>query len=208
MRVHFVSSLSFEIYFWRVTDFSVNCKSLKKMKWCRLYITQLNVPVCWLKSWKLKSITAISSLHYSSLSSFISIRQSFLSAQTRNSAFISMHQCSCNSYSRISSNQLLWHLNRGPKHWLVFQCTPWCSIPQMPAWPQNILRVCSKTSKSSLKESSHSKSPKIPSHQRVWWSLQVCANHVTRALPWHSYFNIHLLQVQPQLSSHDWCLIG
>ena len=56
MRVHFVSSLSFEIYFWRVTDFSVNCKSLRKKMKYRLYITQLNVPVCWLKSWKLCNI--------------------------------------------------------------------------------------------------------------------------------------------------------
>ena len=29
----------------------------------------------------------------------------------------------------------------------------------------------------------------ISSHQSVWWSLQVCANHVTRALTWHLWYS-------------------
>ena len=69
----------------------------------------------------------------------------------------------------------------------------WWSILQMPARPQNIPRVCSKTSKSYLKGSSHSGSPKsYESFQvtRVSGDLSKCVL-ITSPGHWLDTFDIH-----------------
>ena len=71
----------------------------------------------------------------------------------------------------------------------------WWSILQMPARPQNIPRVCSKTSKSYLKGSSHSGSPKsYESFQvtRVSGDLSKCVL-ITSPGHWLDTFYIHIL---------------